>query len=95
MSEVTITVDSPGAIDITVEAPSEPVIDVTPASIIEIDVTSSGPPGQRGPAGPPGTTDHGLQQGLSDDDHLQYALVDIAAQKPSNPRPGTIWVINT
>jgi hypothetical protein len=95
MSDVTITVDTPSTVQFTVEAPSQPVVDVTTGTIVEIDVTSSGPPGQRGPAGPPGTTDHGLQQGLADDDHLQYALVDIAAQKPTNPRPGTIWVINT
>jgi hypothetical protein len=95
MSEVTITVDSPGAIEFTVEAPSQPVIDVTPAATIEIDVTSSGPPGQGGPPGPPGTTDHGLQQGIADDDHTQYALVQILPQRPTNPRPGTIWVIDT
>lgn len=95
MSDITVTVDSPGAIEFSVEAPSQPVIDVTTGTIIEIDVTSSGPPGQQGPAGPPGTTDHGLQQGLSDDDHSQYALVAIAPQRPTNPRPGTIWVIDT
>jgi hypothetical protein len=90
-----ITVGYPGAIEVTVEAPSQAVIEITPASVIEIDVTSSGPPGQAGPVGPPGTTDHGTQQGLTDDDHLQYALVDIAAVRPTNPRPGTIWVIDT
>jgi hypothetical protein len=95
MSEVTITVDSPGAVEFTVEAPSQPVIEVGMPPTIEIDVTSSGPPGQKGDPGPMGTTDHGLQQGLADDDHTQYALVDIAAQRPTNPRPGTIWVINT
>jgi hypothetical protein len=95
MSEVTVTVESPSAVAITIDAPGQNVVDVSSAAAIEIDVSTSGPPGSGGPPGPPGTTDHGLQQGLTDDDHLQYALVDIAAQRPINPRPGTIWVIDT
>jgi hypothetical protein len=95
MSEVTISVDSPSAIAISVDAPGQAVVDVSPAAAIEVEVTTSGPPGSEGPPGPQGTTDHGLQQGLTDDDHLQYALVDIAPQRPINPRPGTIWVIDT
>ena len=90
-----ITVGYPGAIEVSVEAPSQAVIEIASPTVIEIDVTSSGPPGQTGPVGPPGTTDHGAQLGLTDDDHLQYALVDIAAVRPTNPRPGTLWVINT
>ncbi|MGV0950001.1 MAG: hypothetical protein ACOYB3_04965 [Azonexus sp.] len=95
MTGVTITVDSPSSVALSVDAPAQNVIDVSPAAGISIEVTTTGPPGQEGPAGPVGTTDHGLLQGLADDDHLQYALVDIAAVRPINPRPGTIWVINT
>ena len=90
-----ITVGYPGAIEVTVEAPSQAIIEIASPTIVEIDVTSSGPPGQQGIPGPAGTTDHGAQLGLTDDDHTQYALVDIAAVRPTNPRPGTLWVINT
>ena len=31
--------------------------------------------GPEGPAGPAGTTDHGLQEGLGDDDHTQYVAM--------------------
>jgi hypothetical protein len=95
MTDITIIVDKPADTHFTVDAPSQPVIGVTTAPVVEIDVTSSGPPGQQGPEGPPGTTDHGLLVGLTDDDHTQYALVDISGQRPLNPRPGTIWVIDT
>lgn len=95
MTEVTVSVDSPSSVAFTVEAPTQNVVDVSSSAAIQIEVTTSGPPGVQGPVGPGGTTDHGLQEGLTDDDHLQYALVAILAQKPSNPRPGTIWVINT
>ena len=36
--------------------------------------------------------DHGSLSGLNDDDHLQYALVVIGGTKPTNPRPGTIYI---
>lgn len=35
-----------------------------------------GAQGEQGPTGPPGTTDHGAQTGLLDDDHPQYLLAD-------------------
>ena len=37
------------------------------------------------------TIDHGATTGLADDDHTQYALVVIAAARPTSPRVGTIW----
>jgi len=38
---------------------------------------------------------HSALLDLDSDDHTQYGLVVIAPSRPANPRPGTIWCIDT
>lgn len=68
MANATIAVDVTNqTVSLTPSATPTVDVSISPSVGVSIDLV-----GMPGPAGPPGTTDHGALIGLSDDDHPQY-----------------------